>query len=336
MKNSCLLQPCRYFSDLTVYHLFFQDMFIRFLFFLVLLSVIATDSRAQDTTATRPVSATIFLKDGTQLRGQILSETAETVRIKTDNLGELTLTLDKIDRIERQEEGFYRNGKYWFRNPNSTRYFFAPSALPLRKGEGYYQNAYVFVNSASVGVTDHFTMGGGFVLNPTFCDWQVLFLTPKVSFPSRSNVTFGVGAIAIGIFNRSYEYDYTSGQETSSGIDLTVAGIGYGIATFGDAERNGSVGLGWGFAGDEIGPRPVLNLSYMTRVGRKVGLLTENWIFIPTAGDPAVALLSGGARFFGEKMSVDLALWVPAGENIGQFIVIPYVDFVIKFGQREK
>jgi hypothetical protein len=311
-------------------------MLIRFLFFLLIAGGLSRQVVAQEAPAHLPANATILLKDGTQLRGQILSESPDGVRIKTDNLGELTLSQDKIEHIERQTEGFYKNGKYWFRNPNSTRYFYAPSALPLRKGEGYYQNAYVFVNSVSIGVTDHFAMGGGFVLNPTFRDWQVVFLTPKVSFPSRSNVTFGVGAIAIGIFNRDYEYDYTTGQETSSGINMTMAGIGYGVATFGNAERNGSIGLGWGFADNEIGPRPVLNLSYMTRVGRKVGLLTENWIFIPTAGDPAVALLSGGARFFGEKMSVDLALWVPVGEGIGQFIAIPYVDFVIKFGQKKR
>jgi hypothetical protein len=307
-------------------------MVFRLLFLLFLLAATTSQAQEADTTATRPVNATIFLKDGTQLRGLLLSESPVGIRIKTDNLGEIILTTDKIDRIEKHTEGFYRNGKYWFRNPNSTRYFFAPSALPLRKGEGYYQNAYIFVNSASVGVTDHFTMGGGFVLNPTFRDWQVVFLTPKVSFPSQSNVTFGVGAIAVGVFNRQYNYDQM-GMQTASDIETTLAGIAYGVATFGNVERNASVGLGWGFANEEIGPRPVLNLSYMSRIGRKVGVVTENWIFIPNAGDPAVALLSGGVRFFGEKMSVDLAMWVPASRDIDQFIAVPYVDFVIKFGK---
>lgn len=119
-----------------------------------------TATHAQDTTAFKPVNATVLLKDGTQLRGLLLSESPVGVRIKTDNLGEMIVTADKIDRIEKHTEGFYRNGQYWFPNPHSTRYFFAPSALPLSKGEGYYQNAYIFVNSVSVGVTDHFTMGG--------------------------------------------------------------------------------------------------------------------------------------------------------------------------------
>lgn len=307
------------------------------LILLLLLACFAfTAMHAQDTTAFKPVNATIFLKDGTQLRGLLLSESPVGLRIKTDNLGEMIITTDKIDRIEKHTEGFYRNGQYWFRNPNSTRYFFAPSALPLSKGEGYYQNAYVFVNSVSVGVTDHFTMGGGFVLNPTFQDWQVLFLTPKISFPSESNVTFGVGAIAVVVFNKNYNYDFQTGMQTTSKIQTNLGGVVYGVATFGNVERNGSIGLGWGFAGEDVGKTPVINLSYMSRVGRKVGLVTENWIFIPGKGNPAVGLLSGGVRFFGEKMSVDLGLWVPASKDVGQFIAVPYVDFVIKFGQKKK
>lgn len=310
----------------------------RLLLFMLLFGAMSYSVQAQDadTTAFKPVNATVLLKDGTQLRGLLLSESPVGVRIKTDNLGEMTITADKIDRIEKHTEGFYRNGQYWFRNPNSTRYFFAPSALPLSKGEGYYQNAYVFVNSVSVGVTDHFTMGGGFVLNPTFRDWQVLFLTPKISFPSESNVTFGVGAIAVVVFNKNYNYDFQTGMQTTSKIQTNLGGVVYGVATFGNVERNGSIGLGWGFAGEEVGKTPVINLSYMSRVGRKVGLVTENWIFIPGKGNPTVGLLSGGVRFFGEKMSVDLGLWVPAGVDMDQFIAIPYVDFVIKFGSKKK
>lgn len=304
-----------------------------FITFLILLGAISY-GQAQDTTTTKPVVATtIYLKDGTQLRGTLLEETTETIRIKTDNLGEMTLSLDKVERVERHSGGFYKNGRYWISNPHSTRYFFAPSALSLRKGEGYYQNAYIFVNSASVGVTDHFTMGGGFVLNPTFRDWQVIFLTPKISFPSQSNVTFGAGVIAIGVFNKQYRYDYQTGQELPAKIEANLGGIVYGNVTFGGVERNGSIGLGWGFANEDLASRPVLNLSYMSRIGRKMGFVTENWIIVPGGGDGGVSILSGGVRFFGDRTSIDLAVLVPAGAGLDTFIAIPYVDFVLKFGK---
>lgn len=306
------------------------------LFFLACFALTATQAQDTDTTTFTPVNATVLLKDGTQLRGLLLSESPVGIRIKTDNLGEMIITKDKIERVEKNSDGFYRKGQYWFPNPHSTRYFFAPSALPLRKGEGYYQNAYIFVNSVSVGVTDHFTMGGGFVLNPTFQDWQVIFLTPKFSFPSQSNVTFGIGAIGVGVFTRQYDYDPQTGESRKGGIETNIAGVGYGTLTVGNAEQNGSVGLGWGYANQELGSTPVINLSYMTRVGRRVSLVTENWIFIPGKGNQTLGILSGGVRFFGEKMSVDLGLWAPAGGDLDQFVAIPYVDFVIKFGQKKK
>ncbi|WP_373513222.1 hypothetical protein [Persicitalea sp.] len=312
-------------------------MATRLLTLLLFIGLAATTTQAQnlDSTASFPVNAVIFLKDGTQLRGVLLSESPVGARIRTDNLGEITVTSDKIESIEKNEGGFYHKGKYWFDNPHHTRYFFSPSALSLRKGEGYYQNAMLLLNSVEVGVTDHFSMGGGFVLNPTFRDWQVLFLTPKVSFPSQSRVTFGVGALAIGVFNRRYDFNNQTGISRKDGIEVNLAGIGYGLMTIGGDERNGTVGLGWGFAEGEITASPVLNLSFMSRVGRRVGLVTENWIFIPAKGDPAVGILSGGVRFFGEKMAVDLALWVPVGPDNTLF-AIPYVDFVIKFGQKKR
>ncbi len=306
--------------------------------FTLLLFVIfaATNVQAQDADTTAfPVNAVIFLKDGTQLRGILLSESPVGARIRTDNLGELTVTADKIERIEKNDAGFYNKGVYWFDNPHRTRYLFAPSALPLHKGEGYYQNAYIFVNSVTIGITDHFTMGGGFVLNPTFRDWQILFLNPKFSFPSQSRVTFGIGALAVGVFNRGYNFDINTGISHRNGIETNIAGAAYGILTVGGAERNGSVGLGWGFAQGEATASPLINASYMARVGRRVGLVTENWLIISPKNDLTVGVLSGGVRFFGEKMAVDLALWVPVGEDAG-FIAIPYVDFVIKFGQKKK
>lgn len=304
------------------------------LFLLLGLGTIDVQAQDADTTAF-PVNAVIYLKDGTQLRGVLLSESPVGARIRTDNLGELIVTTDKIERIEKNDSGFYSKGVYWFDNPHRTRYLFAPSALPLRKGEGYYQNAYIFVNSISVGVTDHFTMGGGFVLNPTFQDWQVLFLNPKFSFPSQSKVTFGIGVLAASVFTRDYDFDINTGKSRKGGIEANFGGAAYGILTVGGTERNGSVGLGWGFAQGTTTASPLINASYMARVGRRVGLVTENWLLILPQDAPTIGLLSGGVRFFSEKMAVDLALLVPVDEDT-DFIALPYVDFVIKFGQKKK
>lgn len=322
-------------------HTIRPDYFMKKHFYLLVLVLLGTwlfhPAYAQDGTPT-PTTArqsVIHMKDGSTLRGQVIAETNDEVVVRTDNLGEVRLSRDKIDRLEELTDGYYRNGQYWFPNPHSTRYFFAPSALTLKKGEGYYQNTYVFVNSAVMGVTDHFTMGAGFVLNPTFRDWQVFFITPKVSFPSQGPVTLGAGLIGVGIFNRAYNYDYQTNTTTSK-INLDLAGIAYGNVTLGNSEQNATLGLGWAFANEEFASSPILNFNYMTRVGRKVGLVTENWLLIGNSRQSAVGLLSGGVRFFGERTSIDLALWVPAAAGLDTFIAIPYVDFVLKFGKKKK
>lgn len=297
--------------------------------------LVFTNAIAQDSTHTKGTTrkvTTIKMKDGTIINGVLLATTEQEIRIQTDNLGELVIVRENIESME-ENQVYYQSGKLWFQNPHSTRYLFAPSAYTLSKGEGYYQNAYLFVNSVSVGVTDHFTMGGGMVLNPTFRDWQVLFLTPKVSFPSKSKVKFGLGVMAVGVFSTRYDYS-TNYKRTKSGIKTDVVGMGYGTMTVGNPNSNFSVGLGWAFSNsDGIGSNPTINLSYMGRFAKKVGFVTENWII---TGKDGLTVLSGGLRFFGEKMAVDLALLVPAGELIGeQFIAIPYVDFVLKFGQKK-
>ncbi|UCE05773.1 MAG: hypothetical protein JSW07_19615 [bacterium] len=54
--------------------------------------------------------------------------------------------------------------------------------------------------------------------------------------------------------------------------------------------------------------------------------MTENWL-LPGVDNP---LISYDMRFFGEKLSVDLALINVIGDGI-IFPGIPYVDFVFNF-----
>ena len=44
-------------------------------------------------------------------------------------------------------------------NPQSSRYFFAPSGIQLRQGDGYFQSN-IALNSVSLGVTENITIGG--------------------------------------------------------------------------------------------------------------------------------------------------------------------------------
>jgi hypothetical protein len=107
-----------------------------------------------------------------------------------------------------------------------------------------------------------------------------------------------------------------------------VAGIVYGVGTFGDADRAVTAGAGVPFLAGETVSEFVAMLGGEYRTGRRSKLLTENW-FIP--GESG-ALLTGGIRLIGERWSTDLGIAAAVGEGAGFYF--PIVSFAYSFGGR--
>ena len=116
--------------------------------------------------------------DDKTFSGVILYQNEKEVSIRTESLGDLTISNSKIKDIKIVAKEQIIGGKYFFPNPHPTRYFFNPSAIPLKKGEGYFQNAWILANSVQVGVTDNISLGGGYG-NTVF-----LLYHPKIRFQS--------------------------------------------------------------------------------------------------------------------------------------------------------
>jgi hypothetical protein len=68
-------------------------------------------------------------------------------------------------------------------------------------------------------------------------------------------------------------------------------------------------------------------LGAESRLSRRIAFVTENYV-IPN--EDVSSLISYGLRFFGEKLSVDLAFWNAPGNEM-RFPGIPYVAFSVKF-----
>ncbi|MGA1250439.1 MAG: hypothetical protein ACO3YM_08180 [Candidatus Kapaibacteriota bacterium] len=249
--------------------------------------------------------------------GSIVDRNQRELTILTDAGTKITVSLSSVQDIRVIPKSQIHDGEYWYPNPNDSRYLFAPSAFNLKKGEGYYQNTYLFINTFNYGITDNFSMGLGFEFISTFASLgasdfdPIYFLTPKYSTQVSENVRVGVGVL----------YGKVSD-------DIGGFGVGYGLVTYGNPEHNATLGLGFGFFDGEFSGEPVITLSGMTRLSRRISLVTENWFF---PADVYRGIISYGIRFFGETMSVDLAL-VNNEEFSEVFpIGIPYVDFVVKF-----
>lgn len=254
--------------------------------------------------------------DGNEFIGNIVSEEVDQIIIETKKLGRITIKKADIKSQTEVKASQLKDGKLWFDNPQSTRYFWAPNAYGLKKGEGYYQNIYVLWNQFSVGVTDNFSLGAGVI--PLFLFGGTptpVFATAKFSIPLRKEkINLGGGAI-IG---------------TVLGEDLGGFGIVYSVSTFGSRDNNVTFGIGYGFADGEFGQSPLINISGLSRISSRGYFISENYIVI-SDGDIG-GIISLGGRWLIKKASLDFLLVIPYGGDIGAFVAFPVIGFAIPFG----
>ena len=253
----------------------------------------------------------ITLKNGSAFHGKVVAENALEINLEAENIGTIVIRKDQIKSSVNLDSTNFKKGKYWFPNPNYSRYFISPG-IQLKQGDGYYQNIDLSANTVSYGITNFLSIGGGLELYTTLSGHPVFILMPKLGF--KVGKSFWLGG---GIF-------YLNAAEVIS--DFKGLGIGYGSATIGNENNNLSLGAGWGFVGTQWSEKPIITLSGMTRVARRIELVTENWII------PGYTVFSYGLRFLTEKTSIDVGL-VNSKDIIKTFpIGLPvFLDFVLKF-----
>ncbi|GAB4136157.1 MAG: hypothetical protein Fur0041_10570 [Bacteroidia bacterium] len=305
--------------------------------------------------------------DGTVVFGTVIKEDSAQILLHTATIGDITVQRIHIKTIKEISPKSTVKGEYWFDNPASTRYVIGPSAIPLKKGEGYYQNLYVLVHSANVDITDHLKIGGGTEIASVIFGQQApsfYFLTPKYGTQLKEKLYAGGGVLYIG---------FSPNGIFGNGGKGSHYGIAYGVLTYGTTNNNFTLGLGWNFSNKwyrdyyydpvtglsnnidvnrkSAAPYPTITLSGMWRTGKRFALVTENWVFpyekqyyvfVPNGPNTyryeyVYQFFTGyGVRFLGEKISVDLG-FVNSPEIAGDIAVgIPYIDFVIKFGGKRK
>ncbi|MGY3091181.1 hypothetical protein ACVWYF_004247 [Hymenobacter sp. UYAg731] len=205
---------------------------------------------------------------GTTFTGSLVGLSLNGLEFESTELGHISLQRDQVRRAELQgplnaglKPGYYDIG-------NGNRLFFAPTGRGLRRGENSLQTVNLFLLGANFGITDNFSMGGYITLIPGLgLGNQFLVLTPKVSFPVSEKLHVGAGALYLripdfdGLLNRSYG-----------------AGILYGAATYGSADDNVTLGLGYGFFEGEIGSTPIVEIGGQKRISRRISLISENYI----------------------------------------------------------
>ena len=258
-------------------------------------------SMSQESTTTSAVGAAnadssrfvqLTMNDGTLKFGQLIEITESEVVLDIMGLGITripkylvqALTSEMLSEAD-QERGF----GYISNQP--SRYFFAPSGIQLKKGEGYFQSN-VALNSISYGFSDRFT--GGILLSVVGAG-----LTAKFGGQVRENVHVSVGGVAgidyYGNLDRPLVLGFANVTFGDEDKNLTInLGIGNSIndSRFYDPETpldssvvaNGSVQTNYYTVVSEIEERTVpllLNISAMRPLTPNRWFITENYLVMP-------------------------------------------------------
>jgi hypothetical protein len=254
----------------------------------------------------------IVLKDESELIGIVLAEDAKSVQFRTLAGVEMVIPKDKIASIEAVE---VVGGKAVRLDPNRTRLFIAPTARPLRAGEGYFSVYDILLPYFAYGVTDFLALGGGISLVPGASN-QLFYVAPKITPLRAKNFDLAAGVLYMAPLSSTGDH----------------VGVVYGLGTFGTRRTALSVGLGWGFTGEGFANQPILLIGGELQLSNSVKLISENWI--PFGWDHK--FLSLGIRLFGRKLAADFALVLPTNVDMGGFPFIPWIGFTYNFGDNRQ
>lgn len=259
--------------------------------------------------------------DGNEFIGTLVAQDSAVVVLQTENFGQIRIRREVVRRIQAQPLTKRANGTYWRKSPHTTRYFASSSAYGLPRGDGYYENGWLFYNQVTYGFSDHFSLGAGFapliLLDGPFPVW----LAPKISIPLRKDrVNLAVG---------SYIGHSFSMYEDEAG----PFGAVYGQLTVGPRDAHLSAGFGYGIADQSWSRAPIFSLGGLIRTGSKLALLSESY-FVEIDGE-RFNLFALGARFLGRRIALDGALVLAVWEYEGAY-PIPWVGLRVPFGTPAK
>lgn len=257
----------------------------------------------------------VTLSNATTLIGRITLVSADSVRVVSVAMT-ATVARREVRTVRAYAATALHDGVLWPENPHATRLLFAPTAIPLRRGESYVADFWIFFASAATGITDRFTLGAGMSLFPSdnLAD-NIFYALPKYAVVSQPKLNVAVGALMASV--------------PDQGGSRRSLGILYGVATKGSRESNLTLGAGWGYVGGSLANKPVITVGGQHRATKRIALISENW-FVPF--DNAVGgFVSYGVRMLGEKIAVDLALGSPVGADKFYFPGVPLLGFAFKF-----
>ena len=266
----------------------------------------------------------VELENNTSITGKKVSDDGREIGIMTVDKGLILIPKYQIRTITVSATMPTVGGKRVFPNPHPSRYFYSPSGIPLKKGEGYIQAIYYLAFQGQYALTDHWSIGvtTTYIACPLLINAKYTNTLHK-SADGKKNVY-----LATGIQAGSLTWINPG----------TYLGLGYAGLTFGNSESNITINGGvlassssdnYYSSGRSSASQPAISLSWNQRVSSNASFMGEVWLLGNTIiGGP-------GMRFYsGRKNTVDFAILGGADLSYGDGIFgIPFISWTRKMGK---
>ena len=273
----------------------------------VLAQDVSRDGREQITVEIPEPGETqeLTLRDGSRLFGRVVSVEADVIVFRTTAGADLTVDLAGVAAL-RVVRGRVVNHEFVPADPNATRLLFGPTARSLEAGQGYLAVYEILMPFVQVGLTDRISFGAGTPLVFGGDTSHPFWISPKAQVFDGTRAQVAVGLLHI----------FAGGDDQ--------VGIAYGVTTIGHEDDAVTIGAGYGYETSGGGGSVVVMVGGEHRVSRRLKLVTENYVWEGASG-----ILSGGVRFIGDRLSADLGLVMPVGDD--GFFAFPVVSFAWSF-----
>jgi hypothetical protein len=271
----------------------------------------------------------IVLVDGTVLVGNVVDADADPVVIVQDDGTEF-----RIPQLRIREMGALAAGRFARTDPSGSRLFFAPTARTMGRGNGRLGSYYILPTAAyapaeNVDLQAFATIpiegescSGGFD-DDFSCDSET------------------VGFVGFSAKNRLYSSDRLSVALGASallpyggGSGGNVGGTVFATATLGSETSALTLGVTGFYGGGadvdfEVAEGALFTVGLERQVSNSLKLISENHVAVGGGGAAGGSIT--GVRFFGDRLSADLALMIGVGEGDVGVAPLPYIGFSYSF-----
>ena len=221
--------------------------------------------------------------EGGKFQGKILSQDEREYRIQTTTRGTLLIPKYSVASLEKVTAENMVLGQAMWPNPHPSRYFYSPSALPMKKGTGYISISYFALFQAQYALTNHLSIGATTTL-----------LGVPLMFNAKLDKKLGkklYGSIGGQIGKLTW-------------LESSTLGVGFANLTYGSRESNVTFNVGYGFtnftANNQYKDLPISTISFNQRFSDILSFVGEFWVLFPNdqpyivAGGPGFRFYSGG------------------------------------------